>query len=76
MNAQEKYEYWLDIETINKTINNYVSDVKKAMPIDHVFLYGSYAKGIATEWSDIDICFFSRSFEHKSTIEIMTQLFR
>ena len=44
----------IDIETVN----NYVADVKNAMPIDRVFLYGSYAKGTATEHSDVDVCFF------------------
>ena len=65
-----------DIETVNKTVSNYVADVKKAIPIDHVFLFGSCAKGTATEQSDIDLCFFSHSFENLTTIDIMTQLFR
>ena len=65
-----------DIETANRTINNYVADVKNAMPIDHVYLFGSYAKGTATEESDIDVCFFSHSFENLLPIDIMTRLFR
>ena len=65
-----------DIETINKTVSDYVADVKNAMPIDRVFLFGSCAKGTATEQSDIDICFFSHSFENLLQIDIMTQLFR
>ena len=65
-----------DIETVNKTIINYVADVKNAMAIDRTFLFGSYVKGTATEHSDIDICFFSRDFENKLSIDIMTQLFR
>jgi predicted nucleotidyltransferase len=65
-----------DIETVNTTISSYVADVKAAMSIDRVFLFGSYAKGIATEHSDIDLCFFSRSFENRLSIDIMTQLFR
>jgi predicted nucleotidyltransferase len=65
-----------DIETVNNTINSYVADVKDAMSIDRVFLFGSYAKGIATEQSDIDLCFFSHSFENRLSIDIMTQLFR
>ena len=65
-----------DIETINKTIRDYVADVKDAMSIDRVFLFGSYAKGTATEQSDIDLCFFSHSFENQPSIDIMTQLFR
>ena len=65
-----------DIETVNKTITDYVADVKKAIPIDRACLFGSHAKGTATEHSDIDICFFSHSFENLLPIDIMTRLFR
>jgi predicted nucleotidyltransferase len=65
-----------DIEALNKIVDSYVADVKNAMPIDHAFLFGSYAKGTATEQSDIDICFFSRNFENQPSIDIMMQLFR
>ena len=65
-----------DNETIAKTVQNYVEDVKNVVPIDRVFLFGSHAKGTATEHSDIDVCFFSHSFESLSPIAIMTLLFR
>ena len=65
-----------NFETMSEVVNDYVEDVKNAMLIDRVFLFGSYAKGEATEHSDIDLCFFSRSFESKPPIDIMTQLFR
>ena len=78
MDAQQKYEYWLDIAQydLNRAINSYVADVKNAMPIDRAFLFGSYAKGAATKQSDIDLCFFSQSFEDLSSVDIMTRLFR
>ena len=66
----------VDIEAIDTIIRNYVSDVKSAMPIDRAFLFGSHAKGAAMEQSDIDICFFSRSFENLPSVDIMTRLFR
>jgi len=53
-----------------------VADVKNAVPVDRAFLFGSYANGTATEQSDIDVCFFSHSFEGLLSIDIMTQLFR
>ena len=65
-----------DIETVSKTVTDYVADVKNAMPIDRAFLFGSHASGTATEHSDIDVCFFSRSFENLPSIDIMTRLFR
>ncbi|MCL2722613.1 MAG: nucleotidyltransferase domain-containing protein [Treponema sp.] len=62
-------------ETVNKLIRQYISDVKKAMPIDKVYLYGSYAKGIEQEHSDIDLCFFSKAFETKRNLDVLTELF-
>ena len=66
----------INIETVDQTVKNYVADVKKAMPIDFAFLFGSYAKGTATEHSDVDLCFFSHSFENQSSIDIMMKLMR
>ena len=66
----------VNVETVNDIINSYVEDVKNAMSIDRIFLFGSYAKGTATDQSDIDLCFFSRSFENQTSIDIMKQLFR
>ncbi|MDR2617857.1 MAG: hypothetical protein LBC62_03195 [Treponema sp.] len=34
-----------DFEAVRNSIEGYIADVKKAMPIDKVYLYGSYAKG-------------------------------
>ncbi len=65
-----------DAEALMDVIRNYVADVKKAMPIDRAYLFGSHAKGTATEHSDIDLCFFSKSFENLSMMDIMRPLFR
>jgi predicted nucleotidyltransferase len=65
-----------DIEAMNDVISGYVADVRDAIPIDRAFLYGSYAKGTATEHSDIDLCFFSDSFENQSHYDVTYQLFR
>jgi predicted nucleotidyltransferase len=37
-----------NFEAVRNSIEGYISDVKKAMPIDKVYLYGSYAKGNPT----------------------------
>jgi predicted nucleotidyltransferase len=66
----------LDAKTMNRAISGYVSDVKNAMSIDRVFLFGSYAKGTANDDSDIDLCFFSSEFENKPPIDILRQLCR
>ena len=64
-----------DDETINTIIQQYIADVKKVMPIDKVFLYGSYAKGTQQINSDIDICFFSQAFESQRNLDVLTELF-
>jgi predicted nucleotidyltransferase len=64
----------VDIEAVNKAIEDYVADVKNVMQIDKAYLYGSYAKGNYTEHSDVDICFFSNVFEGQRTVDILTKL--
>ena len=64
-----------NIETIIPLIQQYIADVKKVMPIDKVYLYGSYAKGMQRENSDVDICFFSQAFESRHSLDILTELF-
>jgi len=63
-----------DQQTVAEVISQYVSDVKQAMPIDRVVLYGSHAKGTSTEHSDVDICFFSHAFENKRSVDIVIDL--
>jgi len=66
----------VDYETAKRIINQYVSDVKAAMPIDKVYLYGSYANGTAQWDSDVDLCFFSESFTDENTMQILGHLFK
>lgn len=61
-------------EAIKDIVEQYVADVKQVMPIDKVFLYGSYAKGTATEHSDVDVCFFSDTFAHERSVEFVALL--
>lgn len=61
-------------ETIVDAIREYVADVKDSMPIDKVVLFGSYAKGTATEHSDVDLCFFSESFATMRSVDVVTNL--
>ena len=49
-----------DTNTVNTIIQQYIDDVKKAMPIDKVYLYGSYVRGTQQKDSDVDICFFPK----------------
>ena len=50
-------------ERIKHVVNDYVHTLKKErLPIEHVFLFGSYAKGTEHRWSDVDICVVSSKF--------------
>ena len=64
----------VDFEAVNINIKNYVNDVRNAMPVEKAVLFGSYAKGTATEQSDIDICFFLESFGGKRRLDIIKEL--
>jgi len=44
-------------------------------PIKKMLLYGSYAKGLATESSDIDVAVVVDETDHSKRIEITARLF-
>jgi predicted nucleotidyltransferase len=64
----------LNFETITSIVKNYADEVRQIMPVVKVILYGSYAKGTATEQSDVDVCFFLKNFGNKSKHDIMVSL--
>ena len=64
----------VDVEAVSKIAQSYVNEVRRALPVDRVLLFGSYAKGTATEQSDIDICFFLNSFGGKRRVDIIKEL--
>ena len=66
----------VDNEAVMRIINEYVSDVKNELPIDKVYLYGSYENGTARWDSDVDLCFFSNNFTAESIMSIIEQLYR
>lgn len=61
---------------VTAQIQKYLAILKKdKLPIDKVFVYGSYAKGSASQWSDIDLCVVSPKFKNTwSAIEYLWAL--
>ena len=64
----------VDFEAVRELVKNYANDVRKRMPVDKVYLFGSYAKGLADELSDIDVCFFLDNFGGKRRVEVIIEL--
>ena len=52
------------LETVLKTANRFIATVRgQGIPIDAAYLFGSWAQGRGTEWSDIDLAIVSSAFE-------------
>jgi predicted nucleotidyltransferase len=64
----------VDPKTVTQICRQYADDVRRAMPVDKVMLFGSYAKGTATPQSDIDICFFLDNYGGKRRVDILTEM--
>jgi len=47
---------------IESIIRRFISLLQKERRVSKIFLYGSYAKGIAGKWSDIDLAVISPDF--------------
>lgn len=62
-------------QKVNQAIREYITVIKKDIPIQRVILYGSYAKGKAKKTSDIDIVIISDKFG-KNPLEEGKYLFR
>ena len=51
-------------QSIVETVQNYIQVLRDdGIPVDFAVLYGSYARGEATEWSDIDLMVVSPLFD-------------
>ena len=66
----------VDFEAVNRIARDYAKDVSREFPVDKAVLFGSYAKGYATEQSDVDICFFLRDYGGKERVDMGIRLLR
>ena len=61
-------------DTPENLIKKYHAILKEAgIPVQKMILFGSYAKGIAKPWSDVDVCVVSSVFG-KNLYDEMVQL--
>ncbi|GAB6057532.1 nucleotidyltransferase domain-containing protein [Desulfonatronum parangueonense] len=52
------------IPEIVDVVQNFVEQVKKERRVAKAYLFGSYAKGTAEKWSDIDLAIISPDFSN------------
>jgi len=64
----------IDFETVNRIARDYAKDVSRELPIEKAVLFGSCARKIATELSDVDICFFVKSYNGKRKVDLVAQI--
>ena len=63
-----------DVEKVVTTFAERLREQK--FPFSGIYLFGSYAKGTAREWSDLDVCVISDRFAGKDWDEQERQLWR
>ena len=50
----------LNEEQLKNVVSGYLNKLSSSVSIDKAIVYGSYARGTATEWSDIDLFIISK----------------
>lgn len=72
--AKKKYS----TKEAESNVKDFVSYLKKKyrLPINAVYLYGSYAKGKQREWSDVDVCVVSSRFKNTDPLSYLWQKLR
>jgi predicted nucleotidyltransferase len=62
------------IDIVMQSARNFADEVRKVFPVVKAFLFGSWAKGTATNCSDVDICFFLSSYNGNIRADIIGEL--
>jgi predicted nucleotidyltransferase len=60
---------------VEELIRRYVDRVRDRVPVTAAYIYGSYARGRATEESDIDVGIVSPAFGHDYHADLVTLSF-
>ena len=65
-----------NFEAVKEETRRYADEVRRHLPVDKVYLFGSYAKGTADELSDVDVVFFLRDYGGKTRFDVGVQLLK
>jgi len=63
-----------NVEAVIEEARHYADEVRRRLPVEKVYLFGSYAKGTADEESDVDVAFFLRDYGGKTRFDIGVEL--
>jgi len=63
----------MDRKTIEVTLKQYIKKIQDVVKPQQVILYGSFARGEASEWSDIDVMVIA-DYNKKRELELMNRL--
>ena len=66
----------MGIASIRASLNNYLDRLRKQLPLEGVYLYGSWAEDKATQESDVDLLILSSYFNKVSEEERDRLLYR
>jgi predicted nucleotidyltransferase len=66
----------VDYEAVKKKATDYADEVRRELPVDRAYLFGSYANGTATELSDVDVAFFFRDYGGDTRFDIGLRLLK
>ena len=64
----------VDFEALNRIARDYAAEVSRELPVEKAVLFGSCAKETATELSDVDICFFLKSYDGKRKVDLVAHI--
>ena len=56
---------------VRKIINEFVRALEPDIKVERVILYGSYMRGKAEEWSDIDVAVLSPTFAEMPDLTVI-----
>ncbi len=65
----------MDAKKIQKQLSVFVKRVKEKYEPEKIILFGSYAKGDATKYSDVDLLIVARSFKGIDPYERFSKLY-
>ena len=65
-----------NVEAVKEEVRRYADEVRRQLPVDKAYLFGSYAQGTADESSDVDVCFFLRDYGGKERVDMGIRLLK